>query len=52
MVQPKSDEVKVGLIAFQSFESVVVLTKIVRREGPDQVAFRECLAKFRLGQVT
>jgi hypothetical protein len=52
MVQPKSDEVRDGLIAFQAFKTVVVLTEIVRQEGPDQVAFRECLAKFRLGQVT
>jgi hypothetical protein len=40
MVQPKSDEVRDGLIAFQSFKTVVVLNEIVRQKGPEQVAFR------------
>jgi hypothetical protein len=52
MFQPRSDEVRDGLIAFKSFKTVVVLTEIVRQESPDQVAFLECLSKFRLGQVT
>jgi hypothetical protein len=52
MVQPRPDDVRDGLIAFKTFKTVVVLTEIVRQEGPDQVEFRECFSKFRLGQVT
>ena len=37
--------------AFESFTTVVVLTQIVRQEGPEQAAFRECLNNFRRGEA-
>ena len=40
------------MAAFQNFKTVVVLTQIVRQEGADQAAFRECLQHFRDGSLT
>ena len=41
--KPRNEAVKAGLAAFQNFRTVVVLTQIVRQEGADQAAFRECI---------
>ena len=50
--KPRNEAVKAGLAAFQNFKTVVVLTQIVRQEGADQAAFRECLQHFRDGNLT
>jgi ATP-dependent DNA helicase PIF1 len=46
-----STNVKSGLAVFSFFKTVVVLKIIVRQEGADRQAFRNCLEKFRMGTV-
>ena len=42
---------KSELAVFTFLKTVVVLKTIVRQEGADQQAFRNCLDKFRMGAV-